>query len=210
MVSTLGSVGLAPAVGVVLVLAAAGCGSKVATLAQAESPTPSISPVSELGAVPWADRPGRFFEPSPLPAHPLPANARPCTASDVRVVPDGGNGGGGHSYQTFVFRNVGTTSCVLRGYPSVVASEPGEADVTAAAQPPQQHAKSPVTGARAALALQHRGKVLVVSLDNNDPSQVTSYCAGKYLGGLICLLKHRPWWRRMQPPGLQMLRTTQC
>ena len=93
MVSILGSVGLAPAVGVVLVLAAVGCGSKVATLAQAESPTPSISPVSELAAVPWADRPGRFFEPSPLPAH---------------------------------------------------------------------------------------------------------------------LLRHRPWWRRMQPPGLQMLRTTQC
>jgi hypothetical protein len=287
MVSRLGSVGLAPAVGVVLVLAAAGCGSKVATLAQAESPIPSISSVSELGAVPWADRPGRFFEPSPLPAHPLTANARPCTASDVRVVPDGGNGGGGHSYQTFVFRNIGTTTCVLRGYPSVVASEPGKADVTAAdggffvgrersgnmppggvtalsieterdcparyahpdrypalvyrtvtvgipggghvvisqrfdvlcglytgqfaaAQPPQQHTKSPVTGAHAALALQHRGEVLVVSLDNNDPSQVTSYGAGKDLGGLICLLRHRPWWRRMQPPGLQMLRTTQC
>lgn len=119
------------AAGVVAVLAAAGCGSTVAPPAQAGAP-PSVSPVSERGAVPWVDLPGRPFEPSPLPAHRLPANARPCTASQVRVSPDGGNGGGGHSYQTFAFRNVSKTACILRGYPPVVASEPGKADVTAA------------------------------------------------------------------------------
>jgi hypothetical protein len=57
------------------------------------------------------------------------------------------------------------------------------------------------------------GVVLVLAAagcGSNDPLQVTSYGAGKDLGGFICLLRHRPWWRRMQPPGLQMLRTTQC
>ncbi|HEY5985574.1 MAG TPA: DUF4232 domain-containing protein [Streptosporangiaceae bacterium] len=130
--SRLRTAGPAAAAGVAVALAAAGCGSRVAPLAQAGAPAPSISPVSERGAVPWVDRPGRFFEPSPLPARLRPADARPCTASQVRVSPDGGNGGGGHFYQTFAFRNISQTTCVLRGYPSVVASEPGKADVTAA------------------------------------------------------------------------------
>src|SRR5712691_7743338 len=122
--------GRAVAVTVVAAIAASGCGSMVAPLTQS-SPTPSIRPVNELGAVRWVDRPGRFFEPKALPTHLLPANARPCTSSDLRVFPAGGNGGG-HAYQTFALRNVSRTTCILRGYPSVVASKPGRADVTAA------------------------------------------------------------------------------
>ncbi|HEY3034953.1 MAG TPA: DUF4232 domain-containing protein [Streptosporangiaceae bacterium] len=132
MRSRLRTAGPAAAAGVVVALAAAGCGGKVAPPPQAGALSPSVSPVSERGAVPWVDRPGRLFEPSPLPARRLPADARPCAASQVRVSPDGGNGGGGHSYQMFAFRNVSRTTCILRGYPSVVASEPGKADVTAA------------------------------------------------------------------------------
>src|SRR6266568_5470699 len=61
------------AAGVVAVLAAAGCGSTVAPPAQALAP-PSVSPVSERGAVPWVDLPGRPFEPSSRhPAPPLTA-----------------------------------------------------------------------------------------------------------------------------------------
>jgi len=117
---------------VVLALATAGCGSRAAPAAAAVTPSPSISPVSERGAVPWVDRAGRIFLPSPLPTRPLAANAPPCTAAQVRVFPDGGNGGGGHSYQTFAFRNVSRATCLLRGYPPVVASEPGKAPVAAA------------------------------------------------------------------------------
>ncbi|HEV2256427.1 MAG TPA: DUF4232 domain-containing protein [Streptosporangiaceae bacterium] len=132
MMSRLRTAGPAVAAAVVVALAAAGCGSTVALVARAGSPSPPVSPVSERGAVPWVDRPGRLFLPSPLPAQRLPANARPCTAAQVRVSPDGGNGGGGHSYQTFAFRNVSRTTCILRGYPAVVASEPVKAEVTAA------------------------------------------------------------------------------
>jgi len=124
--------GRAAAVAVVAAIAASGCGSMVAPLTRAASPTPSIRPVDEHGAVRWVDRPGRFFEPSPLPTHRLPANARPCTSAELRVFPEGGDGGGGHSYQTFALRNVSRMTCILRGYPSVVASQPGRPDVTAA------------------------------------------------------------------------------
>jgi len=61
------------AAGVVAVLAAAGCHSTVAPPAQPLAP-PSVSPVSERGAVPWVDLPGRPFEPSSRhPAPPLTA-----------------------------------------------------------------------------------------------------------------------------------------
>ena len=49
----------------------------------------------------------------------------PSSRAKVRVSPEGGNGGGGHSYQMFGFRNIGGTTCILRGYPPVVASAPG-------------------------------------------------------------------------------------
>jgi Protein of unknown function (DUF4232) len=70
--------------------------------------------------------------PSPLPVRLLPANAPPCTASQVRVSPEGDNGATGHLFTYFTFRNVSTTTCILRGYPAAVASQPGKPGVTAA------------------------------------------------------------------------------
>lgn len=122
----------AAAAGMVIALAVAGCGSKMASGAPGEPPSPQISPVSDRGAVPWVNLPGRFFEPSPLPGHWLPANARPCTAAQVRVSPAGQNGATGRYFEYFAFRNVSRTTCILRGYPSAVASEPGKPDLTAA------------------------------------------------------------------------------
>src|SRR6266568_2643285 len=118
MMRRLRTAGPAVAAAAVVALAAAGCGSKTAPLAR--------------GAVPWVDLPGQFFEPSPLPAHRRPADARPCTASQVRVSPDGGNGATGHLFAYFAFRNISRATCILRGYPPVVASEPGKPGVTAA------------------------------------------------------------------------------
>jgi hypothetical protein len=132
MMRRLRTAGPAAAAAVLVALAAAGCGSKVAPPARAGPPSPPVSPVSERGAVPWADLPGQFFEPSPLPEHRRPADARPCTASQVRVSPDGGNGATGHLFAYFAFRNVSRATCILRGYPPVVASEPGKPGVTAA------------------------------------------------------------------------------
>lgn len=131
MKRTLRMAGPAAIAGLVATLGAAGCGSTVASLARAGPPPPSISPVSERGAVPWVNQPGQFFKPSPLPVHYRPANAPLCTAAQVRVSPDGQNGATGDLLWYFAFRNVSGSTCILRGYPSAGASEPGEPDVTA-------------------------------------------------------------------------------
>jgi hypothetical protein len=56
--------------------------------------------------------------------------ARPCGADDVQVDRrTGANGAGGHSLHILAFHNVGTRTCVLQGYPAVVASAPGLPDV---------------------------------------------------------------------------------
>ena len=131
MMRMLRMAGPAATAGLVIAILTAGCGSKVGTAARAGPPSPSISPVAERGAVPWVDQPGRFFKPQPLPVHYRPANAPPCTAAQVRVSPAGRNGAGGYLFWYFAFRNVSGTTCVLRGYPYVVASEPGKPDITA-------------------------------------------------------------------------------
>jgi hypothetical protein len=81
--------------------------------------------------VPWVNRPGRIIWPRALPRHFIPATARPCTAADLRVFPAGGNGATGHSEFTFGLRNIGATTCLLKGYPRVVATEPGHKRVIA-------------------------------------------------------------------------------
>jgi Domain of unknown function (DUF4232) len=132
MKSRLRAAGLAGAVAMVAALAAAGCGSKAAPRAAASIPSPSIRAVSERGAVPWANLPGQVFVPSPLPVPRPPATAPPCMASQVRVSPEGENGATGHLFAYFAFRNVSGRACILRGYPAVVASQPGKPSVTAA------------------------------------------------------------------------------
>src|SRR5215467_9352237 len=59
------------------------------------------------------------------------ANTPPCTSEQVRVSADGSNGATGHDFAYFLFRNVSAKPCILRGFPLVVASEPGKPDVTA-------------------------------------------------------------------------------
>ena len=98
---------------------------------------PAPGPVvnhSLRGAVPWIDQPASPYEPPPTPRPAKPAtDARPCTASDVaaRFLPRG-DGATGHMLIQMRFRNISSSTCVLRGYPTqVVASQPGLPDVTA-------------------------------------------------------------------------------
>ena len=104
-------------------LAAASCGTVPLTSGHRE-PT--------RGVVPWVNRPGRIIWPRPLPRRFVPATARPCTAAGLRVFPAGGNGAGGHSEFTVGLRDISRTACLLKGYPHVVATEPGRRPVTAA------------------------------------------------------------------------------
>lgn len=59
------------------------------------------------------------------------ANAHPCTAEQVRASADGSDSATGHHLSYYKFRNVGAKPCILRGFPLVIASEPGKPDVTA-------------------------------------------------------------------------------
>jgi Protein of unknown function (DUF4232) len=97
----------------------------------APSAAPSVVPVDEAGAAAWVDTPGTMFLSSPLPVAALPTTGRACRAADLRVSDVGGNGGGGHSYATFEFVDTSPTPCVLKGYPRVVATEPGKPSVVA-------------------------------------------------------------------------------
>lgn len=60
-----------------------------------------------------------------------PANAPPCARDDVSASFDGHNGATGHEIDYIRFRNVGRSTCLLAGYPHVVASQSGRPAVTA-------------------------------------------------------------------------------
>jgi hypothetical protein len=85
------------------------------------APTASISPAPSSVAIP----PAITTSPSRR------ADARQCTSTDVTARFDGGNGAGGHSIAYVRFTNTSDTTCVLKGYPTVVASQAGKPDVTA-------------------------------------------------------------------------------
>jgi hypothetical protein len=95
---------------------------------RSHSPTPSVD---LSGTIPWVDAPARPYQPPTVSSTPPPSDARPCTAADVAARFGAGSGAGGHLETLVVFRNIGTSTCVLKGYPQVVATEPGLPDVAA-------------------------------------------------------------------------------
>lgn len=81
--------------------------------------------VNLAGTIPWVDQPAAPYR-APTAAPPAPgSDARACTAGDVTASLADGNGAGGHSERYVRFRNTSTSTCVLKGYPRVTASEPG-------------------------------------------------------------------------------------
>lgn len=91
--------------------------------------SPSHAPLR--GAVAWIDAPPPPARPPATTAAPPPANARPCGRRDVSAAFDGRNGAGGHAVAYVRFRNVSSSTCLLAGYPRVVATRPGRPAVTA-------------------------------------------------------------------------------
>jgi hypothetical protein len=124
---------------VAAVLAAAtlsGCGSPGTSAVPSGSgaaATSAVPTAPNLGeAVPWIADPAPPYQPPPAPKVPPPAaDARACTAADVSVSWGRGNGAGGHTLQSVRFRNTSDSTCVLKGYPQITASEPGHPDVEA-------------------------------------------------------------------------------
>lgn len=116
-------------------LLAAGCASRTAQLPAASGSSHSVtsaagSSLSLAGVIGWIDAPTDPPPvPGPPPPPPRPVDARPCAAQDVAARVDGPNGAGGHSVRYLRFRNISSSTCVLKGYPRVTASEPGLLDV---------------------------------------------------------------------------------
>jgi hypothetical protein len=70
--------------------------------------------------VPWIDRPApRYIPPPWVTPAPYPASATPCPAGQLRVTGVQWEAAAGTESQRFVFTNVGSTTCLLGGYPRV-------------------------------------------------------------------------------------------
>ncbi|MGH9129477.1 MAG: DUF4232 domain-containing protein [Acidimicrobiales bacterium] len=107
----------------------AGVGARSVRVGGTGAPPASIRQVNEQGTVPWVDTPGHMFVPVRLPGPPPPpTNARPCTATDLSVSKAYNNGGGGHLDQYFELRNTSASTCILSGFPGVVATQAGRPD----------------------------------------------------------------------------------
>ncbi|MDX6285230.1 MAG: hypothetical protein QOG53_715 [Frankiales bacterium] len=93
------------------------------------TPSPTPSGVDLTGTVPWVDRPAPGYTP-PATVSPTPpaSDARACTSSDVTLSSGGLDGATGHLAHYILFKNVSASTCVLKGYPDVVATEPGQPD----------------------------------------------------------------------------------
>jgi len=95
-----------------LAVGTAGCGSA----RRSSLPAPTI--------VPWLDLPLPLYHVPPPRTVAYPTSAPPCRASQLRATQGRSGGAGGTWYQRVVFTNVGTTTCLLRGYPTISAVEP--------------------------------------------------------------------------------------
>lgn len=111
-------------------------GCATSPVVSSRQPSPAASRLSSAqpvrGVVPWIDAPPPPYQPPATTTPPAPpANARACSRHDVSASFDGHDGAGGHLIAYVRFRNVGGSTCLLAGYPSVVAAQPGRPDVTA-------------------------------------------------------------------------------
>jgi hypothetical protein len=122
---------LRAAIAVTAALAAVSCGTVPVPSGHREQ-APPAGRAGQRGVIPWVSQPGRIIWPRPLPRHFVPATALPCTAAGLRVFPAGGNGATGHTEFTLGLRDISRTACLLKGYPHVVATQPGRRDVVAA------------------------------------------------------------------------------
>jgi Protein of unknown function (DUF4232) len=109
-------------------IAVAGCASRAAPPQPAGTTNHGVD---LAGAIPWIHAPTEPpLPPPPPPPRPRPTDAPPCRAGDVAASFDGSNGAGGHAIVYVTFRNITASTCVLKGYPQVTASQPGLPDLT--------------------------------------------------------------------------------
>jgi hypothetical protein len=125
------------AVGWPLATAAAAAAVVVAVVSVAGNsgsgrPEPVTTPpsVNLAGTVPWVDHVAAPYRAPAVPQSPSPGtHARACTAGDVTASLADGGAAGGHVERYVRFRNTSPSTCVLKGYPRVTASQPGQPSV---------------------------------------------------------------------------------
>ena len=76
------------------------------------------------GVVPWLDHPLALYRVPPPRTISYPTSAPACHASQLRATQGRGGAAAGTYYERVVFTNVGTTTCLLRGYPTISAVGP--------------------------------------------------------------------------------------
>jgi hypothetical protein len=111
------------AAGLVAVLLAAAI---VATLLVARENQRTVPGKKPTGVIPWLSLPAQLeapVVPSPTPS-PLPAGTKPCTQAQPQIHLLGGNGAGGHVFQSFGFSGRGTSACFVQGTPAVALFDP--------------------------------------------------------------------------------------
>lgn len=99
------------------------------TATQTTRPTPTVSPAPAT----------RIPTPSPSPT----ADAATCTVAELSVTLGESNGGAGSTDVPLVFRNTGSRSCQLEGYPGV--SLVGDGNGTQLGAPAGEDTSAPVT-----------------------------------------------------------------
>lgn len=77
------------------------------------------------GPVPWVNRTVARYEIPRPKLIPYPVSAPPCRVNQLRVSQGSGGAAAGTQYERLLFRNVGTRSCLLHGYPTITGVNDG-------------------------------------------------------------------------------------
>ena len=82
------------------------------------------------GAVPWVNRPLPLYRPPAAKLIRYPTTAPACRAAQLRVVQGRFGGAAGNDVEPMLFTNIGSRTCLLRGYPTVTAETAAGGRVT--------------------------------------------------------------------------------
>lgn len=151
------------AVGLAVAVLCVGCASRPlppgsSAVPSSDRPVRSSPPVSAVdltGVIPWVA--ASTVTPAPSDPSPLPraADARPCQSADVTAHLAGDGAAAGTEITLLRLRNVSNSTCVLKGFPVLTATERGLPDVTAEPNPsPGTSTANMTPGQATLLALQ--------------------------------------------------------
>lgn len=121
---------LAAAATLAIVAMTCSCASQGTASTAQESISPGSSPQLHIppGAVPWADLSIEPYLPTPPPVA-TSSPAPRCSLQDLEEQPLGTGGATGNEAVVFKFSNRTARACLTGGYPSVVLSQSGQANI---------------------------------------------------------------------------------